>query len=158
MTVLAIDPGNIQSAFVVWDGCQILSKGIVPNDELLSKEWWADQAQIDDCAIEMIASYGMAVGKEVFETCLWVGRYLERWSDAAGKPATLIYRKEVKIHHCHSMKAKDSNIRQAVVDRLGAPGTKKNPGVTYGVSKDIWAALAIGLYWTDTHQVCEVAA
>ena len=35
--------------------------------------------------------------------------------------------KEEKMNLCGSMKAKDSNIRQALIDRFGEVGTKKNP-------------------------------
>ena len=38
-----------------------------------------------------------------------------------------IYRKEEKMNICHTMRAKDSNIRQALIDRFGEVGTKKNP-------------------------------
>lgn len=75
--------------------------------------------------IEMIASYGMPVGKEVFDTCVWIGRFVE----ASGMPTNYIYRKDEKMNICHSMRAKDSNIRQALIDRFGVVGTKKNPRV-----------------------------
>lgn len=74
----------------------------------------------------MIASYGMAVGKEVFETCVWIGRFIEiaRFKNIE---VEYIYRKDEKMNLCNSMKAKDSNIRQALIDRFGEVGTKKNP-------------------------------
>lgn len=75
--------------------------------------------------IEMIASYGMPVGKEVFDTCVWIGRFAE----TSGMPTNYIYRKDEKMNICHSMRAKDSNIRQALIDRFGVVGTKKNPRV-----------------------------
>ena len=75
--------------------------------------------------IEMIASYGMPVGKEVFDTCVWIGRFAE----ASGMPTNYIYRKDEKMNICHSKRAKDSNIRQALIDRFGVVGTKKNPRV-----------------------------
>ena len=100
--------------------------------------------------IEMIASYGMAVGKEVFETCVWVGRFIEVW-EATGRnhPPELIYRREVKLHLCNSAKAKDANIRQALIDRYGdkqkAIGKKASPGPLYGMAGDCWAALGIAV-------------
>lgn len=83
-------------------------------------------AEYDLLVIEMIASYGMAVGKEVFDTCVWIGRFKET-AIMNHKKVEYIYRKDEKMNICHSMKAKDSNIRQALIDRFGEVGTKKNP-------------------------------
>ena len=59
-----------------------------------------------------------------------------------------VTRKEEKLAICHSMKANDATIRQALVDRF-APGTpnhgkgnKKKPGFFYGFSADMWSAFA----------------
>lgn len=76
--------------------------------------------------IEMIASYGMAVGKEVFDTCVWIGRF-KQIAESQDIEVECIYRKDEKINLCNSMKAKDSNIRQALIDRFGVVGTKRNP-------------------------------
>ena len=59
----------------------------------------------------------------------------------------------MKLNLCGNPRAKDANIRQAIIDRFGgkaaAIGTKKNPGPLYGVSGDVWAAIAVGLTWQD---------
>jgi hypothetical protein len=60
----------------------------------------------------------------------------------------------VKMHLCGNTRAKDGNIRQALLDRFGpgkaiACGTKKQPGPLYGVSKDVWQALALAVTWSD---------
>ena len=148
MKILAIDPGNEKSAFVLWDGYKILKKGIWDNYDLLY-----DLNKGDLLAIEMVASYGMPVGKTVFETCVWIGRFMERyysqWTNPKKDSVRWVYRKDVKMHLCQTMRAKDSNIRQALIDRFGAPGTKKSQGLLYGVSKDIWAALAVAVYQYD---------
>lgn len=143
MKVFAIDPGPVESAYVIWDGERIHDKGKVPSGHILP----LIDIHHGDCniACEMIACYGMAVGAEVFETCVWIGRYLER----APKGMSRIKRGEVKMHLCHSMKAKDSNIRQALIDRFGAPGTKKQPGLTFGLSGDMWAAFAVAVTYYD---------
>ena len=90
----------------------------------------------------------MAVGKEVFETCVWIGRFKEI-ALLKNIQVEYIYRKEEKINLCNSMKAKDTNIRQALIDRFGIVGTKKNPGWFYGFKKDIWSAYAVGVTYLD---------
>lgn len=140
MKVLGIDPGTTESAYVLFDGEKILEFGKVPNEVILyviikMNQW-------DIVGIEQIKSYGMAVGKEVFETCWWSGRFYELSETTELKPY-MIPRKEVCMHVCNDGRAKDANVRQAMLDRFGAPGTKNNQGVTYGISKDVWSALAI---------------
>ena len=161
MRILAIDPGPTLSAYVVWDGVGIHEAEIVPTADLLSNSWRHAHigSQIDGCFIEEIKSYGMAVGAEVFDTCRWIGRYQERWLAFGGSSeAVLIPRKKVALHLCHSMRAKDPNIRQALIDRFGPPGTKKAQGVTYGLRKDLWSAFAIAVYAFDTYHAGEKAA
>ena len=149
--MLAIDPGTTQTAFVALaEDKRILDKGIVPNGEMLAFCELLDPS-VKDVAIEMIACYGMPVGKEVFETCVWIGKFayvLEK----KGLKVTFIYRKDVKMHLCGSSRAKDGNIRQALIDKLGQPGTKKAPGPTFGVAKDIWAALAVGITFIESRR------
>jgi hypothetical protein len=149
MRILAIDPGPIQSAFVEWDTEkeEIVKKGIMVNDNL-GVYLQNPNPSIRRVLCEMVACYGMPVGKEIFETVLWIGRFIEL-AAYGGQGVTLVYRKDIKMHFCNSNRAKDSNVRQALIDRLGKPGTKKQPGKTYGVSKDMWAALAIALFWDE---------
>jgi len=147
--IMAIDPGPEQSAYVVIDCGKrtVLDARTLPNGELLD---YIPLADADRVYIEMIASYGMAVGKSVFETCVWVGRFMEcAWRSSGQEPA-LIYRKDVKMHLCGNTKAKDANIRQAIMDLYGstrekAIGTKKRPGPLYGVKGDEWAAIGVAL-------------
>jgi hypothetical protein len=147
MKILAIDPGTTQSAWLTYDTERghPIKFGIEPNDVVLSL-LRAKAFLVDHLAIEMMASYGMSVGAEVFATCVWIGRFIE----AAQLPYTQIFRKECAVHLCHNARAKDPNIRQALIDRYGAPGTKRNPGILYGISKDVWAALAVAVTFTDT--------
>ena len=149
--IIAIDPGNLESAYVVYSVDKINEFGKVYNNDLLNlfKHLNTDY-NVRAFGIEMIASYGMPVGVEVFETCLWIGRFTQQWLSVSGKKPDLIYRREVKLHLCNSSKAKDSNIRQGLVDRYGNPGTKKHPGFTYGVTKDVWSALAVATYIYET--------
>jgi hypothetical protein len=99
----------------------------------------------------MIASYGMPVGREVFETCVWIGRFMEQWG--APDRVNLVYRKDVKMHLCGSPRAKDANIRQALIDlfeptgggKTPQIGTKAKPGPLYGVSTHAWPALGVAV-------------
>lgn len=153
--VFAIDPGPVQSAFVVWNGIKVLDRGLVPNQkmiDILSMHY----TQVDHLAIEMIASYGMAVGADVFMTCVWIGRFMQTWVQHNMTSVRLIYRREVKVHLCESMRAKDTNIKQALIDRFASgygnhgKGTKQKPSIFYGFKKDIWAAMSVGVYAWDT--------
>lgn len=149
MKILAIDPGNIESAycFINEETYEPEEFGKVKNERLLNiiYDQLSNSVNYYTMVIEMIASYGMPVGKEVFETCVWIGRFIEAYD----KDYKFIYRKEEKMNLCHSMKAKDSNIRQALIDRFGVVGTKKNPGWFYGFKADIWAAYAVGCTYLD---------
>lgn len=147
MRILAIDPGPTRSAWVLLDGAEIKAHYYEHNNavEALLKHTSDHATRV---VIEMIASYGMPVGAEVFETCVWIGRFL-----AAAEQNRLqterITRVQVKSAVCHSTRATDANVRQAMIDRFGKPGTKKKPGQTYGFAGDQWAALAVGVAWMD---------
>ena len=152
--IFAIDPGTTKSAFVLYHDREILLKGIDDNEDLIEAIREAalnDFHKASKLHIEMVASYGMAVGKSVFETCVWIGRFIEAWDRDWG----YVYRKDEKMHLCGQTKAKDSNIRLAIIDRYGsersiAIGTKGKPGALYGVSKDIWAALGVAITADET--------
>jgi len=155
-TIIAIDPGPTESAILHWNGLCIAMPNILPNDQVMA--WLNSERSADDVlAIEMVASYGMAVGKEVFETVLWVGRFDDRWTVRTGNKARLVYRRDVKLHHCYSARATDSNVRTALVDRFGAPGKKASPGITYGLKSHLWSAFAVATYIWDTDNKGQVS-
>lgn len=138
MHILGIDPGTTSSAWVLW--CQGTSRVreavTTDNANVLQR---ISLGGFDLLAIEMIESQGMAVGRSTFETVLWIGSFVR----VSPKPFQLVHRSCIKLHHCGSARAKDGNIRQALIDTYGAPGTKKAPGPTYGVSSHQWQALAV---------------
>jgi hypothetical protein len=146
MRIIAIDPGNFESAYVIADSIDLkpLDFGKIPNYELLDKLRHVPNNY--HIAIEMIASYGMAVGLEVFETVFWIGQF---WEATNKLHRTRIYRKDIKMHLCETMKAKDCNIRQALIDRFGEVGTKNNQGFFYGFKADIWQAFAVLVTYYD---------
>jgi len=141
--VLGIDPGTDKSAIVGIDNTgRIMPMGIRENREIQIALKENMQPTVIYC--EMIASYGMAVGRETFETCVWIGRFMESVDYTI--PFIRVFRKDIKLELCGTAKAKDANIRQALIDIYGKSGTMKNPGATFGISSHQWAALAVAHY------------
>jgi hypothetical protein len=146
-SIMGVDPGPDQSAYVIFGTSGIAASEIVQNEEMLNVFWrYRESCPYVFC--EHIASYGMAVGASVFETCVWIGRFWQRSFDHAFH-FRRVFRRDIKLHLCNSPRAKDANVRQALLDRLGPQGTKKAPGPTYGVKSHEWAALAVAVYGYD---------
>jgi hypothetical protein len=147
MKILAIDAGNTYSgvAIVELPEFRLVWFGKLPNEEIYDV---VKNFRIDEVALEMVACYGMPVGKDVFETCVWIGRFIEQLK---GHKISYVYRKDEKMCLCGSLKAKDSNIRQALINRYAkhdfktGKGTKKNQDVFYGVANDVWQAIAVAV-------------
>ena len=159
--ILAIDPGPEQSAVLEYDTLTRTPVEWVKH----SNDWildLLDASGANELAIEMVASYGMAVGAEVFQTCVWVGRFTERWLEVDRPVPRMVFRKEVKMHLCGSMRAKDANVRQALIDRYGpgkdkAIGRKATPGPLYGMAGDCWSALAVAITAHETRALEQAA-
>lgn len=141
-TVFAIDPGNFDTAFFLLGGDKNIGCfGKVANDDFLSQLRVAVENNSSFghkivFACEMVACYGMVAGASLFETALMIGRIRE----IVGPELRLIPRSSVKS----TIKGRnDSEIRTRLIEQYGKPGTKKNPGATYGVVKDAWAAMAL---------------
>lgn len=119
---LSIDPGTTHSGIVRY--ClttrrTLYTEAALPN-ALVAGMLRANLRQDvpDTVVVERIAAMGMAVGREVFTTCEWVGYF----AAAAGvSPLELnsLTRNQVKIALCGTAKAKDPNIRQRLLDLHG---------------------------------------
>ena len=166
--ILAIDPGTVDSGYVLANAHTLrpIQFGKVNNYDMLdiiTDLFEEHKTKEFEVAIEMVASYGMPVGKEVFETVWWLGRFYQKIADYRVLRPNLvkrmqrIYRQEEKLNLCHSPKANDATIRQALVDRFayGEPnygkGTKRCPGWFYGFSRDCWAAYAVLVTYHDMY-------
>lgn len=153
--VVGIDPGTEVTAWVRLDHrCKrVKDHAIEGNEVVLSRLLeWQERPRSPRVGIEMIESFGMPVGKEVFETVWWIGRFCQAYSGV-----TRVTRREVKLHVCNQMRGvNDSTIRQAMIDRFGpgrekAVGKKKSPGPLHGIRKDEWQALALAVTFFDCH-------
>jgi len=175
--ILAIDPGTRDSAIVLYDpacdcydsGCGCVADAVIlPNPQIV-RRISADGRKVD-LAIEMFDYLGQDVGRDVFTTVLWIGRFVQAYyscprvissSDPSLLPheVCLVHRREIKMHLCGTMRAKDKNIRQAIIDRFGgkekAIGKKKAPGPLYGVKSHEWQALAVALTYHDRRKKLE---
>lgn len=151
ITHIGVDPGPVESAYAAMSGRELVAFGKMSNEAML-KDLDFQRLQSDAMTalvVEMVSSYGMPVGAEVFETCVWIGRFIQNWT---GKYAKIL-RATVRPHLCHSTKATDANVRAALIERYGgkraAIGTVKAKGPLYGVTGDVWSALAVATTYYD---------
>lgn len=150
--ILAIDPGDQLSAFVVYDGKRPVDHGKLGNEELIDRLYAAhvnDSVRCSHLAIEMAESFGAKVWNQVFLATLWAGRFVE----AFGGPYTLMSRQKTKLYVTGNPRAKDAQVRACLIDRYGgkdvALGTKAAPGVLRGLTADRWAALALAVAYSE---------
>lgn len=151
--ILALDPGCIETQFLVLtEGGSVYAHGHYPNEQVLERMVPFLQCRFRVC-IEGVQGMGMIVGQEVFDTALWVGRFYQACVHVGTTPK-IVYRRAVKLHICGDSRAKDPNIRQALIDRYGgreaAIGKKSKPGPLYGISSHAWSALALAITFRET--------
>lgn len=152
MKILAIDPGNKTSSWVLLE----TAAGWPPRLE----DFYLDEANLmlearlrqhtirwQAVAIEMVRSYGRPVGADIFETCVWIGRF-EAAIDHAAISRVRLGRKEVlSTLGVKGRGAGDKEVRARLLEIYGpdAKGNKRAPGRLYGVTEDVWSALAVGV-------------
>jgi hypothetical protein len=151
--VLSIDPGTVRSAWLAFDTTAGRPMpdffGIVPNAELLEVIRNNRNGWVTAVVIEQVVSYGMPIGETTIETVHWAGRFAEA---AYPTPVYRVPRLAVRMALCHSGRAKDPNVRAALLDRFGgdaAIGRKAHPGPLYGFKADLFAALGVAVTWAD---------
>lgn len=163
--ILCIDPGPDQSALLGYSTQmrRILYAEILSNKDVMEL---IDEGGRECCTvtggtgwmyrhliIESIVCFGLPVGAEVFHTAYAIGDFRTNW----GGPYTLMPRTTVKAYLCNSSRAKDSNVRQVLIDRFGpgkekAIGKKSCPGPLYGLKSHLWSALALAVTWSETEK------
>ena len=161
INLLAIDSGDVKSAYIIYNSekNKIIEKNILPNDEFLEAIIRAGSENLfSEVAIEKLHSMGMAVGQTTFDTIFMNGRIYQAMRDHLNLIPTLYPRHDIKMHLCMTTRAKDGNIRMALVNRFGDPSTKKNPhdkfneltdGIYFGTH--FWSCLAVAMYHLEPH-------
>lgn len=155
--ILALDPGTAYTGYCLLSPeLRPIKFGKESNDDVMRVSLdILSTITFKPCivVIERVASYGMAVGSEVFETCEWIGRYTQELQRYAS--IEYVYRKDEKLMICGSTHANDATIKRALADRFAygqsnyGKGTKKEPGFFYGFKADIWSAFAVGVTYHD---------
>lgn len=172
-SVLALDPGCAKTGWLVYDGVKPVDWGLSENKDLLHAIRQPNFHAPATLVIESVDHYGMAVGREVFETVFWSGRFAEARDDEFHR----LSRGDVKLALCGTRTARDANVRQALIDRFGGEsvaiggrrckvchgsglrgrgkarkgcqdcgglgGEPKGP--LYGISSHVWSALALAV-------------
>lgn len=149
-TILCLDPGTFRTAWLLYDTEEerICNFGLQDNYQVIDTIRFIKYEKL---VVEMISSYGMRVGNSVFETCVWIGRFIQT-SVQRDLPWETISRISVKTQVCGTPRSNDAGVRAKLIEKFGPPGIKKNPGGTYGISKDIWSALAVAVAWTKINK------
>lgn len=154
MILLAIDPGDKLSAFVLFDAIQQrpVAFGKIDNDAMLREI--SVQTVVDAVVIERIRGQGKRASTHEWETAEWVGRF-EQHALAVGLQVVKVSRQAVKSALLKTIGGNDREVRAALIKRYGgkeaAIGTASRPGPLFGVANDVWAALAIACTHADKH-------
>lgn len=149
--IMSIDPGTTRTAFMFYHPMTSTwgRFGKVPNDRVLA-ELLASRPELVVC--EDMQSMGRPVGAEVFATVRFTGR-IQQICFSEEIPFHLIKRTTIKKFLCPKMRAKDKDVRAALIKIYGQQGSKSDPGPTYGIANDVWSALAIAHVFTHSPQV-----
>lgn len=164
MRLLACDPGNEQSAFVLFDSIKFVPVGkwLLPNDQCRARMGDIDA---DHLVIELTPLYTLkTTGGHAYTpnqlalTAFESGRFAERWMMLSGNESTMFSRMDVKKHLLGRANGNDSQIRNAILDHYGgtrksAVGIKAKPGPLYGFRADMYAALAVAICYIETNDL-----
>jgi hypothetical protein len=156
--LFAIDPGTTHSAWLLYDpdgGGQIIGGFGKEENSIVMQRIVEMAPHFELLAVEQMSGYiapwseQTSIGKEILATCVWSGRFIER-ADSVGKEHVMMLRRAISGHLCPGSKSyKDKDVRAALIKRFGDPGTKKEPGLLFGVTRDVWSALALAVAFSD---------
>lgn len=149
--IVAVDPGSESSGWVLYEpgGTPrvVLSRADEPNASVLSMlRALRASGGADLFAVETFQPRGQPLYSQLVTTAIWTGRFIEAWG---GADFVCVPREQAKRVLLGTTKGSDGNVRAALIDMHGgvavAVGSKKAPGVLYGVKSHAWAALAVAV-------------
>lgn len=160
--IFAIDPGPQMSAWIIFrPGEKMLFNGFgkEPNN-IVENHIMEMSDDFDLVVIEKVAPYinpyarGGGMSGDIINTAIQIGRFTF-CADLAKKEHVLIPRKTIVATVTGNAKGGDKEVRSALIKRFGEQGTMKNPGGTYGISCDVWQALAAATAYCDKNVIQE---
>jgi hypothetical protein len=145
--ILGIDPGHEHSAAVlVRPDYTIEHAEKMHNVELLNA-LREGVPRADTVAIECLQSYGMSVGREVFETAYWIGRF---WQVCEDKGITVYLYPRPKITRALiGTSGGDAALRAALLQRFGGDKKGEPLNCLKGDGSDKRSAYAVAVYHLD---------
>jgi hypothetical protein len=171
MKLLAIDPGNVYSGWVMFNTKlripeafgKDLNKHVLRTIQRLQYdrlfcEFPVPRGQSISIQIPgkgfIRKGSGQTVSWQLYETCYWIGQFqVIHMLTHKGVPFIRINRMDVKMFLTGNAGAKDANVRAAIMEKYGgkelAVGNVKKPGPLHGMKADVWQSLAIALYVED---------
>lgn len=146
--ILAIDPGNEFSAYVVFEESSEtpVEFNKIPNEEMIKViDLWKDKTE--KAVVEAMAAFG-AGSSTLFDTCIWIGIFSERYGRSR---VQYVFRKTYISYLLGNSRANDSHVRQYLIQRYGDTNKTKQKGNRLeGIRADMWQALAIAVFASDT--------
>lgn len=175
--ILAIDPGTTQSAYAgMREDYSLIAAADVDNDVVLNL---ISLGGYDVLVIECMEARTFfnskndgkkrppqKIGNETYETCYWIGRFMEA-ALRAGMDVQRVTRGEEKSRIIPTKKNKlpplpepvpkgtDPQIRAGLIqrfakfDKRNGRGKAKEKDVFYGFAGDMWSAFAVGVVYLD---------
>ncbi len=164
MKILAIDPGNIETGFCVWNSKteKMVTKDYINNklflqnlDNKITTDWG-----VEDVIIEMFSSYGGSFGQTSIDSCVFIGMLKEKleWDHKV----VLVFRQTIKMHHCKTLRGvNDGAVNCILREKYGEDNTKKKPNEVYWnkevekfggrkwMNGDIWSSMAIATWYCE---------
>ena len=142
-SIIGIDPGSKKSAYVWWDGEQILNKGILPNEEIIDMldGLWAKWREPIILAIETMVHIEKG-GKSIVHTLLWAGQFYYAWHGE--KAFVERYKVTLALTGKNPSKESDKLVRQALRTRFGT-----SSGLIHGIKSHLWQAWGLAVVWYD---------
>ena len=143
--IIGLDPGTTHTGYCLIDfSYKVKEAGKAENARVRDM---LKQMPVSHAAIESLACYGMAVGREVFETAYQIGRFQEILESRC-VPVALYAKPEYGPAIAGVRKVTDSVIRQSLLLRFG--GDKKGePLHLLRGDSDRRSAFAVAAYHLD---------